>query len=60
MRRLSRKDPTLLLTYLRYALNDVNSLSARSGHHLEEAINLLAEDTSLITASDITADAQPS
>jgi len=59
-RRLNRKDPYLLLTYLQYALNDVNTLSARSGHHLETAINLLAEDTSVIAVADAAADVQPS
>jgi hypothetical protein len=59
-RRLDRKDPYLLLAYLRYALNDVSTLSERSGQHLETAIKLLAEDTRLMTMPDAARDVQPS
>jgi hypothetical protein len=43
--------PELLISFLRYALNDVRALSERSGRHLEMAISTLAEDTSVIKVS---------
>jgi hypothetical protein len=54
--RFDRHDPNLLLAFLQYALADVRALSERSGHHLELAINILAEDTSIIDASEATID----
>lgn len=50
--RVDRDDPNLLIQYLRYALADVRAHSERSGHHLEQAIAALAEDTSLIDLSE--------
>ena len=47
-RRGAVDSPELLISFLRYALNDVNAFSERSGRHLELAIATLAEDMSLI------------
>jgi hypothetical protein len=47
-RRFDRRDPAQLLAYLQYALDDVRLNSERSGRHLEQAITMLAEDTSII------------
>lgn len=48
LRRKDQDSPELLISYLRYALDDVRAVSERSGRHLEEAISTLAEDTSMI------------
>jgi len=37
-------DPKLLIVFLQYALDDVRSLSERSAHLLEQAINALAQE----------------
>lgn len=50
-RRRDKESPQLLISFLRYALDDVRALSERSGRHLEEAISTLTEDTSLIDVS---------
>jgi hypothetical protein len=50
--RVDRHDPNLLLAYLQYVLDDVRSLSERSGRNLELAISMLAEDTSIVDVSD--------
>jgi hypothetical protein len=42
----------MLISFLRYALDDVRALSERSGRHLEEAISTLAEDTSVIDVTE--------
>ena len=47
-RRREKDSPQLLINFLRYALDDVRALSERSGRHLEEAISMLTEDTSVI------------
>jgi hypothetical protein len=47
-RRGAVDSPELLISFLRYALDDVRTLSERSGRHLELAIATLAEDMSLI------------
>jgi hypothetical protein len=47
-RRSAHDAPELLIAYLRYALDDVRSLSDRSGRHLEQAIETLTEDTSVV------------
>jgi hypothetical protein len=47
-RRGNPESPQLLINFLRYALDDVRALSERSGRHLEEAISMLTEDTSVI------------
>jgi hypothetical protein len=47
-RRNVKDSPEMLISFLRYALDDVRALSQRSGRHLEQAISTLAEDTSLL------------
>ena len=51
VRRKDQDSPELLISYLRYALDDVRAVSERSGRHLEQAISTLTEDTSLINVS---------
>jgi hypothetical protein len=51
--RFDRNDPNQLLAYLQYALDDVRSISDRSGRHLEQAINLLAEDTTVVVTDAV-------
>jgi len=50
-RNTSQDSPELLVSFLRYALDDVRSLSERSGRHLELAISSLTEDTSALDAA---------
>jgi hypothetical protein len=50
-RRAPQESPELLISFLKYALDDVRALSERSGRHLEQAISMLAEDTSVIDLS---------
>jgi hypothetical protein len=53
MRRSNDRDnPNLLIAYLRYALADVSALSERSGRYLEQAIETLTEDTSLVDLAE--------
>lgn len=51
-RQSDRENPNLLIAYLRYALSDVRALSERSGRHLEQAIETLSEDTSLVDLAE--------
>ena len=51
-RHSDRENPNLLIAYLQYALSDVRALSERSGHHLEQAIETLSEDTSLVDLAE--------
>jgi hypothetical protein len=51
-RRREQDSPEMLISFLRYALDDVRALSERSGRHLEEAISTLAEDTSVIDVTE--------
>jgi len=46
--RRNSDSPEMLISFLRYALDDVRALSERSGRHLELAISTLREDTSVI------------
>lgn len=47
-RRHSHDAPELLIAYLQYALADVRSLSERSARLLEQAIETLTEDISVV------------
>jgi hypothetical protein len=44
--------PELLVSFLQVVLDDVRSLSERSGRHLELAISTLAEDIKVIEITD--------
>lgn len=54
-RSSDRDNPNLLIAYLKYALADVTALSERSGRYLEQAIETLTEDTSLVDLADVVA-----
>jgi hypothetical protein len=47
-RSTAQDSPDLLISFLRYALDDVRALSERSSRQLELAIATLTEDTSII------------